>query len=250
MTVANSKDQETLDTLLDGRVRLFQPESGYRVAIDPVLLAAAVDVRNGARILDVGCGTGAALFCVLTRLDKSQGIGLERQSTLAALARRGIEANGLAERVQIQERDLASPASEMGASFDAVMTNPPYFEAGSVRSAPEDERAHTESTLTLSQWIDACFKYLKSEGFFAIIHRAERLADIIATVNGHAGEVKVIPLWPKAGQPAKRVIVTAKKGRKSPSMIHPGLVLHQENGDFTAEAETILRNAAPLVTSA
>ena len=130
------------------------------------------------------------------------------------------------------------------------MTNPPYFEAGTIRSAATDERAHTESNLALDHWIDACFKFLKPEGLFAIIHRAERLADIITTVNSRAGEVRVIPLWPKAGQSAKRVIVTAKKGRKSPSSVQPGLVLHQENGDFTPETEAILRHGRPLITSA
>ncbi len=96
--MARPKELETSDTLLDGRVHLFQPENGYRVAIDPVLLAAAVNVRDGAHILDVGCGTGAALFCALIRFDKAHGVGLERQTKLAALARRGIDANGLIAR--------------------------------------------------------------------------------------------------------------------------------------------------------
>ena len=153
-------------------------------------------------------------------------------------------------RARIEEKDIASAVSKHAGTFDAVLTNPPFFEVHAIRSAPKDAFAHTESTLSLEDWIHTCFRYLKHEGAIAIIHRTERLADIITVVNRFAGAVTIIPLWPKAGHAAKRVIVTARKGRKSPSAVHPGLVLHKENGDFTEDAEAVLRNGSPLVTSA
>ena len=240
----------TLDTLLGGRVRIFQPEAGYRVAIDPILLAAAVNAPECARILDAGCGTGAALFCVLTRFETANGVGLERQPDLAVLAQQGAVSNQLDNRARIIAGDLAAPPEDMAGPFDVVMTNPPYFEAGTIPPCPNKAQENAESDLPLAQWIEACFKVLRQDGLFAIVHRAERLDDIIANLHGRSGAVTVVPLWPKAGSPAKRVIITARKGRRSPTLVHPGLVLHEENGDFTPAADAILRDGAALDTTA
>ena len=240
----------TADTLLGGRVQLLQPEAGYRVAIDPVLLAAAVDVLDGARVLDAGCGTGAALFCVLTRIGSACGVGLERQTNLADLAQQGIIANALDKRAEVIVGDVAAPPKEMAESFDAVITNPPYFEAGTIPPHPERAQANTETDLPLTLWIESCFRFLKGDGLFAMIHRAERVADIIASLNDRSGAVTIIPLWPKEGCPAKRAIVLARKGRRSPAMLHPGLILHEETGDFTPTASAILRDGAALDTTA
>ena len=243
MTLRGKGTSTTTDLLLDGRVKIVQPQDGYRVAVDPVLLAASVTISPGATVLDVGCGTGGALFCLLSRLDAVRGVGIEKHDPFADLARDGVEENDFAERVEIVTGDLASPPKEWNGLFDAVMTNPPFFEAGTVPSRPDQDSNHAVTDLSLSSWISQCLSLLRKDGLFSIIHRAERLADIIQALAG-CGSIVVIPIWPKANTPAKRIIVTALKGRKSPATLSPGLILHTEDDSYTAEADAILRGGA------
>ncbi|MEQ8736870.1 MAG: methyltransferase [Rhodospirillaceae bacterium] len=233
--------ETTVDHFFEGRLQLVQPKTGYRIAIDPLLLAAAVDVPEGARVLDVGCGTGAALLSLLTRREDVQGVGLERHVPFLELARHSITLNGFSDRASLIQGDLACPSAALLTSgYDAVMTNPPFFEAGTVPDRPDVDSPHAVTELPLVIWVHKCLNLLVTGGLFAIIHRAERVAEIIQALKG-CGSVTVIPLWPKADRPASRVIVTALKDRKSPAVIHPGLILHQNDGTYTEAAAAILR---------
>jgi len=241
MTHSRQGLKTTTDTVLGGRVKVIQPETGYRIAIDPMLLAAAMDVSPRCRVLDVGCGTGAALFCLLARLPTVQGVGLEKQQSMAELARLGVEANDFADRGEILVGDISDFQSGTRGPFDAVMTNPPFYDAGTVPDRPGQNSIHAVMQFPFSTWIKKCLSLLEKDGLFAIIHRAERLSDIIQSLSS-CGAIIVIPLWPKTGRSAGRVIVTARKGRKSPTTLHPGLVLHAENDAYTPEADAILRD--------
>lgn len=247
MTPLGKGDGATHDTLLDGRVQLLQPRSGYRVAVDPVLLAAAVSAQPGARILDAGCGTGAALFCLLSRLTDVRGVGLDQDPEAVQYAQQNVDLNELTGRAEIVAGDLAQPPAVCASHFDVVISNPPFFEAGTVPPHPRNASAHTLSGLSLKAWINACLKLLKPSGAFALIHRAERVSDIIQALQG-CGATRIIPLWPKANQPATRVIVTTQKGRKSPTTLHPGVVLHSLDGHYTDAANAILRDGLAFET--
>lgn len=239
--------QFTDDRLLGGRVILRQPLKGYRVAVDPVLLAAAVRADAGARILDVGCGTGAAMFCLAARRPEVTLTGLERNIESAALAREGIVLNGFEARVQVVEGDLAKTPVALRNSFDVVMTNPPFGDVGTLAPDAGRAAAHHESDLDLAAWTKACMVCLKPKGRLVMIHRAERLSDVLSAVrNCDGGDIRVLPIHPKAGEVARRVIVDAGKGRKSPDTLFPGFVLHEADGHFTAAADAVLRDAAAL----
>lgn len=242
-------DRDTADKLLGGRVTVYQPAQGYRAAIDPVLLAAALEVEAGARVLDAGCGTGASLFCLLARCPGVTATGLDNNPPYIDFAATGLQANGLSSRAAVIAGDLAAPPADFGAPFDAVMTNPPFYQRGSVPPHPHGETPYAVTDLALDQWVGACLALLRNDGLFAIVHRAERLAEIISALTG-CGAITVMPLWPKAGREAKRVIVTARKGRRTPSRILPGLVLHSADGAFTPQAEAVLRDGAALITPA
>ncbi|MEI7609006.1 MAG: DUF2007 domain-containing protein, partial [Rhodospirillaceae bacterium] len=132
----------TRDRLLGGRLELAQPRRGYRVAVDAVLLAAAVTARPGERVLDLGTGVGASALCLALRVPGIDVTGLELQPHLAALAADNIAANRLQGRVRVVTGDLRFPPSELPpASFDRVMANPPYLRAGAHTPSPDRSRA-------------------------------------------------------------------------------------------------------------
>ncbi len=234
--------------MLGGRVRLTQPKQGYRVAIDPVLLAAAVGAGPGERILDAGCGTGAAALCLASRLENCEVIGVELDAGLAALAIMNVAMNGLAHRISIDPATFDGYAAENEGLFDQVMTNPPFYEDEHHTRSPQPTKAsaHGEATLDLAGWIKAAAKALKPGGRLTLIHRADRVGDLLTACEGRFGAVAIFPLWPKTGVEAKRILVTAIKGRRTLPRLLPGLVLHTADGAYTAEAEAILRDAASL----
>jgi tRNA1(Val) A37 N6-methylase TrmN6 len=242
-------DGLTADGLLDGRVRLLQPARGYRVAIDAVLLAAAVPVLPGDTVLDVGTGVGAAALCLLARQPRARATGLEIQAGLADLARRNAVANGVAERFEIVEGDIAGPPATLPpASFDHVMTNPPFRQGDEGNPSPDSGKATAtvEGPGGLASWMAFALSMARPGGTVAVIHEASRLGDVTAALAAAAGGIIVCPLWPAAGKPARRIVAVARKGGRTPLTLHPGLVLHGADGGFTLEAEGILRDAAGL----
>jgi tRNA1(Val) A37 N6-methylase TrmN6 len=237
----------TDDRLLGGRVVLRQPAQGYRVAIDPVLLAAAVpEASDGGVVLDAGSGTGAASLCLAARLPQARIIGIEREGASLALAAENCALNGFDSRVNFVHGDLAGVPADMIGAFGVVMSNPPFGAVGT--RAPDDAlaRAHHESDLDLAGWIRGCLKCLRPEGRLVLVHRADRLSEILTVLRGPAGDIHILPILPKADVPAKRVIIDACKGRRSPDTLLPPLVLHAADGGFTAAAEAVLRDAQAL----
>jgi tRNA1(Val) A37 N6-methylase TrmN6 len=241
------------DRFLGGRLSLLQPVEGYRAAMDPVLLAAAVPALARGRVLDLGCGIGTALFCYGARVPGPDLAGLEIDPAMADLARRNAAENGFAERCTIRTGDVAAPPAAFAAgSFDQVFANPPYLEAesGSPSPLPGRARANVEGTADLKTWVAAALRLVRPKGGLSFIHRADRIDRLIALLAGKAGEITVIPLWPRAGEPAKRAIIRARKGVRGGAVLHPGLVLHgpadAADARYTPEAAAILRDGAPL----
>ncbi len=234
------------DRLLDGKVTLRQPVDGYRAAIDPVFLAAMVPAKAGQMVLDVASGVGAASLCLARRVEGVRIVGIEMQAEMAILARQNIEANGLQGRVEAMVGNLAAPPPRLApGSFHHVMTNPPYQPAEGGSRSPHAAKAlaNQETGIDLAAWMRFAVNMLQPKGSLVIIHRADRLDALLAALHGRVGEIVVTPLWPKAGRPAKRVLLCGRKGIASPLTLAPGLVLHADDGRFTVGAEAILRGA-------
>lgn len=236
--------ETTENALLDGRVVFHQPARGYRAAIDPVLLAAAVPARAGQTVVDLGAGAGAATLCLASRVDNISVIGVERNPELAGLLARNAEANGWSARISVQCADIRDTEPPPGGA-DHVMANPPFRPARSGTAHAEDwhNAANIEDGLTLADWAGIALACVRRKGSVTFVQHADRLGDLVATLDRLAGEIAVLPLWPKAGAAARRVIVRARKGVRGGSALLPGLVLHEADGSYTAAAQAILRDA-------
>ena len=241
----------TEDFLLGGAMRLRQPRRGYRVATDPLFLAASCPAQRGDRVLDVGCGVGAAALALGLRSPGVDIEGVELQPAYAALARRNALINGMA--FLVHQGDIAERSLFLRARpYDHIITNPPYYEVGAGAPSPQNDRdLANRETMPLSDWIAACLRRLRSRGMLTLIHRAERLGAIMAALEGRAGDVRVFPLWPREGAPARRVIVQAVKEARGPLVLSPGLALHEgppgrDAAPFTEAALAVLDGRAAL----
>lgn len=237
------------DTLLGGRVKLLQPAEGYRVAIDPVLLAASVPAGAGDAVLDIGCGVGAAVLCLAARVRGCRATGIEVQRELVRLAGENASRNGVADRVAVMAGDIRHPPPRLEPGrFAHVMANPPYLDAETASPAPLPAKAvaTVEGEADLASWVRYALAMARPRGSVTFIHRADRLEHLLAQFAGRAGGLVVLPLWPGVGKPAKRVIVHARKDSATPTRLLPGLVLHEADGRFTAAADAVLRDGAAI----
>lgn len=240
------------DGFLGGRLAIWQPRVGYRAAMDPVLLAAAVAARAGESVLELGCGVGVASLCLGSRVPGLALTGLELQPAYARLARRNSVENGI--RLEVVDGDLAAlPAALRSQSFDHVMANPPYYAAdGGTRAddAGRDRALREETPLAL--WVGAGLRRLRPGGRITIIQAAERLPDLLAALRPGAGGITVLPIAARAGRDAGRVIVSARKGLRTPFRLCAPLVLHDgpaHDGDrdnHSDLARSVLRDGAAL----
>lgn len=234
----------TEDAVLGGRVRLLQPSSGYRVAVDAVLLAAAVDAGPDERVLDLGAGVGAVGLCIASRVPGAKVVGVELQQSLAALAERNATLNGLQDRMITIVHDLACKLPDELGLFDHVVTNPPYL-AKEVADTPPDKvkaLATVESSAALAHWLEVATGALKPIGTLTIIHRADRLEAIV----GHLVRLGFGQVTVKRLPPANRVLVRGRRSALVQRREAPALVLHKPDGGYSEEAEAVLRHAAPL----
>jgi tRNA1(Val) A37 N6-methylase TrmN6 len=195
-------------------------------------------------VLELGSGVGTASLCLGARVKSCGVTGVEIDPELVALAIANAKANPVAERVTFVEDDVFVLRPALRHLFDHVMCNPPFHgEKGTASPNPARNRA-LRDVRRLRDWIDAGLKRTTSRGTFTVIIRADRLREVI----GYLPEtgVSVFPLWPKPVEPAKRVIVQVRKGSRAQAMILPGLVLHNDDGSYTPEADAVLRGERAL----
>jgi tRNA1(Val) A37 N6-methylase TrmN6 len=239
------------DKFLCGRLRLLQPLKGYRAATDPVLLAAACPAVAGEGVLDLGCGVGAAAFCLGLRVPGVRLAGLELQPDYADLARRNAHRNGIA--LDVHEGDLVHMPSALRRDFDHVIANPPYYPPGGYPS-PVPGRARAMQVATpLADWVAAAARRLRPGGWLTLICGADGLPQVLSAMQPKLGSASVLPLAAREGRAALRVIVQARKGGRAalrllaPFVIHLGAAHDGDRESYTPEANAVLRDGADLL---
>lgn len=247
--------ETTEDVFLDGRIRLLQPKHGHRAGLDAVLLAAAVAASGPAKVLDAGAGSGIVGLAIAARNTQVCVTGVEIEPELASLANENARRNGLGDRVRVATADLTASYAGLEAaglvreSFDIVVSNPPYLEAGASRASPLplQARASTMPVDGLDSWA-RCFATLsRADATLYLVHRADQLKSILDALDGRFGGLAIWPLHPRVGEAAHRLIIRGRKGSRAPMQLLPGLVLHGSDGTFVPDVERVLRGPEPLV---
>jgi tRNA1Val (adenine37-N6)-methyltransferase len=238
----NNADIE-LNNLFAGRLNLYQYTNGYRFSIDTVLLAAFARERLRGSVADLGTGSGV-LPILLARSEVVSALtGFEIQPELAALAQRNIALNNLHQRVSIEQADIQkirelSPAG----SFDAVITNPPFYELGRGRINPDsqDAAARHELLATLHDFISAAAYLVKNGGKFCAIFPAGRSTDLLCTMREKRIEPKTVRcVHSRLEEPAVMLLVEGVKNAGSQTTILPPLIIYSEGQTYSPEVISI-----------
>jgi tRNA1Val (adenine37-N6)-methyltransferase len=243
-------DNLTHDAFLCGKLHLWQPSRGYRAATDPVLLAAACPALPGQTVLDMGCGVGAAALCLAARVPDLRLFGLELQPDYAALARRNAVENGIP--MQVECGDLADMPRALRIGFDHVIANPPYYPRGGTPSPNTGRDTALRAEIPLGQWVKAATPRLAPGGWLTLICGADGLPEVLAAMETKLGSAAVLPLTPRAGRPALRILLRARKTGRAAFRLLPPFVIHQgptHDGDresYTPRANEILRMGSSL----
>ncbi|MGD0102769.1 MAG: methyltransferase [Rhodopila sp.] len=231
--------------LLGGRVIYHQPATGFRSGIEPVLLAASVPARAGEHVLEAGTGVGAALLCLGARMPGVRSAGVEVDPTAADLAAANVRANALA-GIEIITGRIETAVFHH--PFDHAIANPPYHPPNGTASPDATlETAKRGSPALMSAWISRLGGVLRHRGTLTLIVPAAMIPACLATMAENGCPCTVLfPLWPKAGRPAKLVLLRGVKNARTPMRLAAGLVLHAPDGSFTQAAQAILRSGSAL----
>jgi tRNA1(Val) A37 N6-methylase TrmN6 len=256
VTPANSAVRCTDDAFLGGALQVLQPKDGYRAGIDAVLLAAAVPARAGLseHVLDIGSGAGVVGLAVARRIGDVRVTMIERDAAQVELGRANIIRNNLLERVRIFEGDLRQPLSELGNAdsqiglFHHVAANPPFHVEGkgTVSRSTMKVAANEMPAGNLELWLRFMASMTHPNGTATMVHKADALTEVLTAFSSRFGSLVVLPIHPRTGAPANRVLVQGIKGSRAPLQVASGLALHNSDNSFRPELEAILRHGAAL----
>ena len=231
------------DRFLGGRIIVRQPVDGFRAGLDAVMLAASVPARQGEDVLELGSGVGTASLCLAARVEANI-VGVEIDPELTHLANGNAIANSLDNRVVFVTADVLDLPRDMKRDYAHVFCNPPFHGPDGESSPYADRALALEDGGRLADWLAVGVKRTAPGGTFTTIIRADRMGEALAALPEKG--VRKFPLWPRAGEAAKRILLQVTKGSGAAPELLPGLVLHQEGGSYTPDADAILRGNAWL----
>ena len=236
-------ENERIDDLQRGGLRLIAKRDSFRFGTDAVLLADFAKVKKGAKVADLGTGSGVLPFLIGARVPESVFDAIEIQCEMCDMARRSVLLNGWEERIKIHCMDMKDAPKMLGyEAFDAVVSNPPYGKIGEGMLPPNHSEAvaRFEVECTLEDVVTAAFKLLKNGGSFFMVHQMRRLLEILDVTRAHHLAPKQLRcLYPKADSEGKLVLIECVKNSNCALRWLPPLIQYDENGEYTKEARRI-----------
>lgn len=233
---------EQLDDLQNGYF-IIQQEKGFRYGMDAVLLSAFAKVKAEEKVLDLGTGTGIIPLLLAAKTPGRSFTGLEIQKASADMAERSVKYNHLEDRIVIRQGDIREAAAVFGAaSFDVVVSNPPYMIGRHGLTNPEESLAvaRHEILCTLEELAEQTAKILTSRGRFYLIHRPFRLAEIMNVLMKYHLEPKRMQLvYPYIDREPNLVLIEACKGGHSRITVEKPLIVYEKPGVYSEQIREI-----------
>ncbi len=236
----NIKENERIDDLEYKGLKIIQNKDGFCFGIDSILLSDfAKEIPNNAKVIDLGTGTGiiSILLCKKTQLSKI--IGIEIQKEVYELAKRNIKLNNLENKFELINENIKNLEKILEKnSYDAIVTNPPYKKENTGLTNENKLKliSRHEIEANLEDFIQISTKLLKNNGIFYMVHRPERLTDIIESLRKNKLEPKVLQLvYPKINKQPTMILIKAIKNAKPFLKIKEPLIIYNENNTYKDE---------------
>lgn len=236
------KETERIDDLQIHNLKIIQDSNGFCFGIDAVLLSNFCKIKNSARVVDLGTGTGIIPILIAGKSSASEIIGVEIQEDVAEMANRSVKLNNLEDRVRIVNEDLKNIDKSLQVNgYHVVTSNPPYMHCDGIKN-PNDKKAISrhEIKCNLEDVIKTASRLLMHHGKFFMIHRPTRLADIITLSRQYKLEPKEIQfIHPRFNKAPNLVLVQFTKGGRPELKILDPLYVYNEDGEYTDEVKKI-----------
>ncbi len=232
-------DNETLDDLIIGGLKLIQPRKGYRFSLDAVLLAHFALLEKVKQAVDLGCGNGVISLLLAARSPDLKITGFEIQKLMVERAQRSVEYNRLQQQVRIIQGDLCQINRHLAPeSAELIVSNPPFYRQGQGRISrnPEEAVARHETAMTLDDLIAAACYLLSPGGSFCLIHRSERLPEIMNSCMAHRllpVRLRAVHSFPE--QAARLVLMEAQKRKQVSFKLLSPLIIYEQAGVYSQE---------------
>ncbi len=233
-------ENERIDDLEYKGLKIIQNKDGFCFGIDSILLTDfAKEIKEGSKVIDLGTGTGIIGILLSEKIKPSKIIGVEIQKEVYEMAQKSIELNHLQDKFEIINGDIKDLQDKLQMNtFDAVVTNPPYRKLGTGITNENNKKliSRHEITATLEDFIQISNKLLKDKGSLYMVHRPDRLADIIELLRKYKLEPKEIRfVYPKERKESNLILIKATKNAKPFLKIEKPLYVYKENGEYTDE---------------
>ena len=236
---------KVINDLLDYcNLKIVQDDEYFNFSLDSVLLPNFVNIKKHAKkILDLGTGN-APIPMILSTLTDAEIYGIELQKEIYDMAVESVKINKLENRIKLINDNMKNLDKYFEAnSFDIILCNPPYFklsERSNINETIQKTIARHEKEITLSEIVSIAKKYLDNNGVFAIVHRTDRLIEIIEEFRKNNIEPKRIQLiYPKENTESNMVLIEGRKNGNTGLKILPPLIVHNNNGDYREEIKQI-----------
>lgn len=233
-------ENERIDDLEYENLKIIQNEKGFCFGIDSVLLSDfAKGIKKNSNVVDIGTGTGIISILLSAKAKINKIYGIEIQKEVAEMAKRSIKLNNLEKKIEIINTNIKNIFEYLKPNeIDAIVTNPPYMKlnTGAINSEKKKLISRHEVECTLEDIIKISYKLLKSNGEFYMVHRAERIVDILYYLRKYKLEPKILRfIQPKINKDPNLVLIKAVKNGGYQLKVEKPLIVYDEKGNYTNE---------------